>query len=137
MMALPMDDPSCAREKVRLAVQNKEVDIKSDDGVKKLLEELDKTFKKDDVSKLCEVWTEYINFKREKHSMEEYITQYEKKVAELKRQKINIPTVVLAMQLLNGSEINQHDKQIVLTAVDYTNEQEMLNQMKNNPNILA
>ena len=52
MMALPMDDPSCAREKVRLAVQNKEVDIKSDDGVKELLKELDKTFKKDDVSQL-------------------------------------------------------------------------------------
>ena len=33
MVALPMDDPSGARDKLRLAIQNNEVDINSDDGV--------------------------------------------------------------------------------------------------------
>ena len=33
MMALPIDDPSGAREKVRLAIQNKEIDLRSDDSV--------------------------------------------------------------------------------------------------------
>ena len=38
--------------------------------------------------------------------------------------------IVLAMQLLNGVELNNTGRQMVLTAVDYQKEKELFSQMK-------
>lgn len=119
MVALPIGDPNGAREKIRLAVQNGDVDLGSETGVAAILEELDKSFKKDNLSVVCEVWSDYINYKKGCETMSEYITEYEKRVSQLKREKITLPDVVLAMQLLNGCELEKKDRQIILTGVDY------------------
>ena len=110
MLALPIDDPNGARDRIRLVLQNKEIDIKSENSVELILEELDRTYKKDDMNKVCEVWTEFNNMKRNNDNMEDYITKYDKKVSELKHLKIVLPEAVLAMQLLNGAEINEGNK---------------------------
>ena len=62
--------------------------------------------------------------------MDEYIGLFERKVGELKKRGIVLPDVVLAMQLLDSSALEQKDKQIVLTAVDYSKKDEMYAQMQ-------
>ena len=62
--------------------------------------------------------------------MSEYIIVYERKVSELKKEKISLPDVVLGMQLLNGATLDKKERQIVLTAVDYTKKNELFSQMK-------
>ena len=62
--------------------------------------------------------------------MDEYIGLFERKVGELKKEGIVLPDVVLAMQLLDSSVLEQKDKQLVLTAVDYSKNNEMYAQMQ-------
>ncbi|PIK48554.1 hypothetical protein BSL78_14579 [Apostichopus japonicus] len=61
--------------------------------------------------------------------MEEFLNEYEKKVKELKK-GVTLPEVVLAMQLIDGAGLDKKEKQIVLTAVDYSKKEEMYDQMK-------
>ena len=130
MVALPIDDPSGAREKIRLAIQNGDIKISDDNGVQTILKELDKSFKKDDLSTVCEAWSSFIGYRRTVESMSEYITIYERKVSEMKKVKISLPAVVLGMQLLNGAVLDKNERQIVLTAVDYARGDELFSQMK-------
>ena len=51
--------------------------------------------------------------------MDEFITKFEKKVADLMRCGIDLPQVVLAMQIIDAANITDKKKQIVLTAVDF------------------
>ena len=131
MVALPIEDISGAREKIRLAVQNGDIVINNENGVSAILSELDKTFKKDDLSAVCEAWSSFIGYNRTSEPISEYITVYERKVSEMKKAKIVLPNVVLGMQLLNGAALDKKDRQIVLTAVDYTKKDELFSQMKN------
>ena len=119
------------KEKVRLAIQTKDIKLDSEDAVAKILTFLDKWFKKDDVSVICETWSAFINMtKKRSDNMDEYIGLFERKVGELKKEGIVLPVVVLAMQLLDSSALEQKDKQIVLTAVDYSKKDEMYPKMQ-------
>ena len=119
-------------EKVRLAMQNEELKIDDENSVDQLFTVLDKWFKKDDLSVVCETWCAYKSLmKKESDSMDQFLNEYEKRVKELKKQGITLPEVVLAMQLIDGAGLDKKDKQIVLTAVDYTKKTEMYEQMKN------
>ncbi|PIK40871.1 hypothetical protein BSL78_22301 [Apostichopus japonicus] len=60
----------------------------------------------------------------------EFLNEYEKKVKELKKEGVTLPEVVLAMQLIDGAGLDKKEKQIVLTAVDYSKKEEMYDQMK-------
>ena len=87
--------------------------------------------KKDDLSTVYETWTLFKNFsKKDEDTMEQFLSNYDKSVKELKTQGIVLPEVVLSMQLLDCAKLSTKDIQIVLTAVDYTKKDEMYEQMK-------
>lgn len=118
-------------EKVRLAMQNGEININEEDAIDQIFEVLDKWFKKDDLSTICETWSAYKNLqKKDSETMEQFLNESEKKIKELKKEGIALPEVVLAMQLLDGAGLDKKEKQIVLTAVDYSKKEEMYDQMK-------
>ena len=118
-------------EKVRLAMQNKEIKIDEEDAVDQIFGILDKFYKKDDLSVVCETWSRYKNLmKKESETMDQFLNEYEKNVKELKKEGITLPEVVLAMQLIDGAGLDKQDKQIVLTAVDYSKKEDMYDQMK-------
>ena len=106
-------------EKVRLAIQTKDIKLDSENAFAKILTVLDKWFKKDDLIVICETWSAFINMRKKRSdNMDEYLGLFERKVGEVKKEEIVLPDVVLAMQLLDISTLEQKDKQIVLTAVD-------------------
>ena len=131
LVSLPIDDPSGARDKVRIALQNGDIDINCEDGVDEIIRELDKSYKKDELSVVCESWANFISYKRGSEGISVYITEFEKRASKLKRERIRLPDVILGMQILNGAGLNHSDRQIVLTAVDYSKEGEIFAQMKN------
>ena len=113
-------------EKIRLAMQNKEIKIDDEDAVEQIFGILDKYYKKDDLSVVCEAWSCYKNLtKKDTDSMDQFLNEYEKKVKELKKEGVVLPTVVMAMQLIDSAGLDKKDKQIVLTAVDYSKKEEM------------
>ena len=60
--------------------------------------------------------------------MDEFITKFEKKVADLIRCGIDLPQVILTMQITDAASRTDEEKQIVLTAVDYSKKDQMLDQ---------
>ena len=75
-------------EKVRLAIQAEDIKLDSEDAVAKILTVLDKSFKKDDFSVICETWSAFINMRKKRpDNMDEYIGLFERKVGELKKRR--------------------------------------------------
>ena len=131
LVSLPEGDPTGARAKIRLAVQNKEINLQDGDSVDKILATLDKCFKKDDLGAASEAYFEYINYKRASgQKMADYINESDKKIAQLKRRRIILPEIVLAMQLLHSSGLPKHDQTLVKTAVDLNDISTLYDQMK-------
>ena len=62
--------------------------------------------------------------------MVQYITNYDRKVSELKRDGIELPETVLAFQLLESVCLEKKERQLVLTAVDYSQKETMYEQMR-------
>ena len=119
------------QDKVRLAIQNDEIQIETDAAVEQIFQVLDKSYKKDDLSTVYETWKDFKNYeKKEEETMETFISNYDKKVKELKKQSIELPKVVLAMQLLDSANLGQKEKQIVLTGVNYNDKELMYDQTK-------
>ena len=84
-----------------------------------------------DLSVVCEAWCRYKNLvKGENDTMDQFLNDYEKNIKELKKEGVTLPEVVLAMQLIDSAGLSKQDKQMVLTAVDYSKKEEMYDQMK-------
>ena len=62
--------------------------------------------------------------------MDQFILEYEKNCSKLKRHGIELPQVVLAMQMLEASRLGQKERQIVLTGVDYKGKDNLFMLMK-------
>ena len=129
--SIPHKDTTGAHERLRLACKNKEITLESDDAVKQILKVLDKVYKKDDLSLTFETWSTFIRLRRkDTDNMVQYITNYDRKVSELKRDGIELPETVLASQLLESVCLDKKERQLVLTAVDYSQKETMYEQMR-------
>ena len=51
-------------EKLTVATQNGEIDLFGSQGAEQILQVLDRSFKKDDLSIVCEVWSTFIATQR-------------------------------------------------------------------------
>ncbi|CAG2223740.1 unnamed protein product [Mytilus edulis] len=104
--------------------------LNADDGVDKLIEFMDKIFKKDELSEAYEAYSEFDRFRRSKViSMEEYVTEFEKLYNKTKKFKMELPQPVLAFKLLEYSELEMKDRQLVLTGVNYEQVESLFKQM--------
>ena len=106
--------------------------LNADDGVTKLIEFLDKLFKKDELSEAYETYVEFDRFRRSKvgvSSMEDYVIEFEKLYNKTKKFKMELPQPVLAFKLLECSDLEMKDRQLVLTGVDYDKTTTLFKQM--------
>ena len=62
--------------------------------------------------------------------MSQFITIYDRKVNELKRDGIVSPETVLALQLLKSVYLERKEGQLLLTAVDYSQKETMYEQVR-------
>ena len=120
-----------AHDRVRLAIQNKEIDLDNDTAVASIFKTLDKYYKKDDISSVFEAWTSFKVFSRgQNETIQQFLNNYDQQINELKKQNIVLPQVVLALQLLDCAKLEKKETQIVMTAVDYTKKETLYEQMK-------
>ena len=127
-IALSFEESSEVRDKVFSEIKIEE--LHNDDGLKKLIECLDKWYKKDELSEAYESWNNFYKFKKsEDTSMDAYILEFVKRYKIVKKFKIEIPSSVLAFILLECTGLEHRDKQLVLTAVDYSEPNNLLDQM--------
>ena len=107
-------------------------ELHADDGLDKLLEHLDKWYKKDKLSGAYDAWNNFDKYTKEgNESIETYIFEYQKRCKSLEKHSIDIPKCVLAFKLLDCAGLEHREKQLVLTAVDYSEPDKLLDQMIN------
>ena len=105
-------------------------DLKSDDGVKKLIKFMDNLFKKDELSEGYEIFSDFERFKRSPTmTMDTYSMEFDKLYNKTKKFAVVLPESVKAFKLLEGTELEQKDRQLVLTGVNYENSDTLYKQM--------
>ena len=129
-VALSFENDSEVRQRIFNEIDVEE--LNANDGLEKLLILLDKWYKKDDLTGAYEAWRNFDTYTKGKEvTMEAYILGYQIKCKALSKHRIEIPKCVLAFKLLDCAGLELRDKQLVLTAVNYDEPEELLDQMIN------
>ncbi|KAK4298165.1 hypothetical protein Pmani_029465 [Petrolisthes manimaculis] len=128
-VALSFPEGSEVRSKIFEEVNIDE--LMNDDGMNVLLQHLDKWYQKDEMSAAYEAWTRFDTFtKVNEDAMEKYILEFVKRNAVLEKYKVSIPKCILAFKLLDNAGLDIKDKQIVLTAVSFSEPEKMFDSMQ-------
>ena len=105
--------------KVRECVRElgKEV-IAADDGVKKIIEKLDKLFKQDKVTLQYQAFKEFHKYKRSAGmSMTDFIAHFELLYHRMKQNGLTLPDGIHAMFLLEASNITEEDERLARATI--------------------
>ena len=131
VLTLPEHDSICnvnIREKV-FDEMSKET-LNSDGGVDELIKFLDPWYKRDELSSAYETWAAFDHYRRgENSSIEEYIVEFDRLYIRAKKRGMKLPESVLAFKLLDFAGISNTEKQLVLTAVDYSKQDQIFKSM--------
>lgn len=91
--------------------------LNDDNGMKTLITELDKVFKKEDKDLAYEAYTTFDTYKRtEGTKIGDYIYQFERFYSMCKDLKMELPDAVLAFKLLDNANLSSREKQLAMTA---------------------
>ena len=115
----------------REAILNLEVNVlTAEDGVDKLIQELDKLYAKDETCTAYESYEKFEKFIRPSNmSMTDYIIKFELLHNKAKSHKMSIDDGVLAYHLLNSANLSENHKELVRATVKemkYSNMKEQL-----------
>ena len=92
-------------------------DLNVDEGVDKLIAELDKLFEKDKIDQAYAAYTAFDKCRRETSvKMSDYIIEFEQKYNKCKKYDMVLPDAILAFKLLDNAGLNQSDRHLALTA---------------------
>lgn len=113
-LAVSLNLTGNARE---VAMEVAAADLAKEDGMKTLIENLDKVFLRDDKDKAYEAYKNFDTFsKSENMSMSEYIVEFDKRYNQSKKYEMTLPQAVLAFRLLDKANLTLSEKQLALTA---------------------
>ncbi|CAC5376985.1 unnamed protein product [Mytilus coruscus] len=91
-------------------------DLNVDEGVDKLIAELDKLFEKDKVDQAYVTYSIFDKFhRREDVSMSDYIIEFEQRYNKCKKYDMALPHTSLAVKLLDNVGLSQSNRQLALT----------------------
>ena len=128
-LSLPENDPSGVKDNVFNEVTLDK--LNKTDGVETLMTYLDSLFKKDELTEVYERYTSFDRYQRDpKQKMEEFVLEFEKLYNRIKQRDTGLPQAVLAFKLLDASKLPHRDRQLVLTGVDYSQKDNLFDQMK-------
>ncbi len=117
-LTLPDDHESGIREIIFDEMDLNE--LKTDEGLDKLIVFMDKHLGKDDLTDSLEKFEDFENFKRTTdQSITEYIAKFDQKHKRLERLQMKLPPAILTFKLLRKANITKHESLLVLTGMDY------------------
>ena len=121
-------DPSGIKDKIDAGITDAE--LQSEDGVQVLLEFLEKIYKKDT---LADSFDKYISFEKLRRkpgiSIQQFIPEWTTAYQKAVNVECTLSDKVLAFKLLDASNLSNIERNLVLTGVDYS-EENLLDQMQ-------
>ena len=129
-LSLPQDSgESGIREKVFDEIELK--DLKKENGLEILINFLDKTLGKDDLSDSLEKFEDFEDYCRgQNETILDYISRFDQKYNRLKKLGIELPSAIVAFKLLRRANITRDERLLVLTGMDYTERDKLYEQAK-------
>ena len=129
LIALSFPEDSQVRYRVFNETDQTELDkLNTDDGIKILLEILDKYYKKDDLCEAFESWAKFVSYLREDGvTIDNYISEFYKRYNELRR-FVELPKAITGFILLNNAGLDAKERQMALIAVSFTDKEKILDQ---------
>ena len=92
--------------------------ITADDGLKVIIEQLDKIYEEDSALMSYRVYRKFVTYIRpEDMNLQDYMSEFEKLVADLRKIKLTLPEVVLAYSILNSANLPQDKVELALNTV--------------------
>ena len=99
-----------------IALSMEDAEIESDEGVKKLIENLDKLYLKDQDTRDYECWKKITTYKRaENASVLSYCAEFRRLRTEAKKHKIEFSDTTFGFMLLDNSNVTEEQKILVLS----------------------
>ena len=93
-------------------------DLAKEDGMAKLIAQLDKTFLQDDKDKAYEAYKNFDTFvKTERLYKSDYIVEFDKIYNKAKKYNMTLPEAVLAFKLFSNSGLSSRDKQLAFNSI--------------------
>jgi transposase InsO family protein len=128
-LSLPENDENRVRGK--LFAELKLDKLKQDDGMKQLVDFLDKHLGKDDIVDSLEKFEEFEDCKRSTtQTISEFILDFDYKYNTIKNKNMTLPSEILAFKLLKCAQITREERMLVLTGMDYTKKDTLYDQAK-------
>ena len=91
-------------------------DVNDENGMKVLIEKLDKVFESDKINEAYLVYARFINFqKSDEMSMTDYITEFEHLYHKITNHEMPLPNTVLTFKLLDGAKLSKDERKLALT----------------------
>ena len=107
----------------------------NENGIKELLEFLDKIYTKDDMADAWDKFSEFTSFtKKPEQHMEIFIAEWENSYHKAKKVGCEYSDMILAFKLLKDAKLNEIETKLVLTGVNYTDgkqNKDLCEQIKN------
>ena len=87
----------------------------NENGLRLLVEKLDKVFESDKIDEAYLVYSRFINFhKSHEMSMTDYIIEFEHLYHKMTNHEMPLPKTVLTFKLLDGAKLNEDERKLAL-----------------------
>ena len=128
-LRIPDDDKYNIKEKVFCEL--KLDDLNSENGMNILFQFLDKHLLEDELMDSLNKFEDFENFER-KHgqNIREYVANFDLKFSKLTKLNIKIPSEILALKLLGKANLSKQERMIVLTGVNFADNENMYKETK-------
>ena len=129
-LSLPRNHPSDVKELIMARVGSEE--LKKATGVEKFVEAMNEAFGPTKESKEMEIYEEYYTKmkRKQEEKMSDFVNRFDKAANLAKRHKMDLPTKVKGMKLLYDAGLTDHDRKLVLTEVNFNQEEEVYKQTR-------
>ena len=92
---------------------------------------MDSLFMKDELFKVYERYVAFNRYKKDgSQKMDDFILDFERHYNCAKQKKMELPQAVLAFMFLDAAQVEQKDRQLVQTGIDYSKKTTLFDQMK-------
>ena len=135
--ALQQEGRKKEKERVELEEQNKLINPDDENVIKEIIIKMEKWFGKPKLDQACESWKDFKEVKRkESETLDDFILRFETVESNLKCSVVELPQLILALQLVETLNISADQKRNILANIKIENTETIYEDIKSSVRLL-
>ena len=119
------------KQRIELEEQNGYLKPENDDIILKIIDKLKEWFGKTKIDEASDSWENFIDLKRkESEKLDDFLLRFETTESTLRSSAVELPNVVLALQLIKSVNVNSNQRRNILVHVDMDKTDTVYDDMK-------